>query len=103
MDRTCGVSVNMYVSACWVVDVFRVSALFFIACINSVFRCWVKPGLQIYEQALGPAKREKERIELEHLEFKKAKTDEENICLQELNTFGKEADKLKNTAATVHK
>ncbi|CAK9190573.1 unnamed protein product [Sphagnum troendelagicum] len=59
--------------------------------------------VEIYEQALGPAKREKERIELEHLEFKKAKTDEENICLQELNTFGKEADKLKNTAATVHK
>jgi hypothetical protein len=93
----------MHVFVFWVMDVFQVSALFFIVYIDSFFRCWVKPGLQIYEQALGPAKREKERIELEHLEFKKAKTDEENICLQELNTFGKEADKLKNTAATVHK
>jgi DNA repair protein RAD50 len=59
--------------------------------------------VEIYEQALGPAKREKERIELEHLEFKKAKSDEENIRLQELNAFGKEADKLRNTAASVHK
>lgn len=96
----------MYVSACFCLlgcGCFSGFSSIFYCTYKFLFQMLVKPGLQIYEQALGPAKREKERIELEHLEFKKAKTDEENICLQELNTFGKEADKLKNTAATVHK
>jgi DNA repair protein RAD50 len=106
LDRTCGVSVNMYLSACFCLfgcGCFSGFSSIFYCMYKFLFQMLVKPGLQIYEQALGPAKREKERIELEHLEFKKAKTDEENRCLQELNTFGKEADKLKNTAATVHK
>lgn len=52
--------------------------------------------VEIYKQAVSSAQQKKERAEKEHTDFKNTKAMEEEVCLQEINKFNQEVDKLRN-------
>ena len=52
--------------------------------------------LQVFKQSLASAKQKKERIEKEHTDFKNTKTMEEDVCMQDVNKFKQEVDRLRN-------
>ncbi|KAG0587113.1 hypothetical protein KC19_2G141300 [Ceratodon purpureus] len=52
--------------------------------------------IEICKETLASAKQKKERIEKEHTDLKNTKAMEEDVCLQDLNKFKQEVDKLRN-------
>jgi hypothetical protein len=59
--------------------------------------------VQICKQTLASAKQKKERVEKEHTDFKNKKAMEEDVCLQDLNKFKQEVDRLRNLLDKVQK
>lgn len=59
--------------------------------------------IEICKQTLASAKQKKERVEKEHTDFKNKKAMEEDVCLQDLNKFKQEVDRLRNLLDKVQK